>query len=168
MSTPAVGLWEFANRFYARPQIGDCCLQLQDESDVDVCVLLLLMWLASRGRAVRPTQVQMILRVSEEWRAEVVQPLRILRRRLKAGPTFVQDSTREALRLAIKSAELQAERLQLEALEATFRAGRLCDEVANPWVAAVTSLESYQSALSRIFPAAAIEALLGGIEARIA
>lgn len=157
-------LWKLANRLYASPGVSDACLRLQDECAVDVCVLMLLLFLARRKRAVRATQVQMILRASNEWRAEIVQVLRVMRRRLKVAPRFVEADSRESLRSLIKKAELQAEHLQLDALEATFAESRICDQARTIRGAAGTSIESYESALSCVFPADAAELLITATE----
>lgn len=157
-------LWGFANRLYAVPGISEVCLRLQDESNVDVCVLMLILWLAQDRRAVRPAQVQMILRASAEWRQEVVQPLRCMRRWLKQGPALVEAAHAHALRDLIKSAELRAEKLQLEALAALYGESRVCEQSPDVQAAVQRSLEAYEVALSATFPAEAISVIAAGCE----
>ena len=44
--------WQFSLEVYARPQVADLCLVLQDEHGFDVNILLLCLWLAQgEGRA---------------------------------------------------------------------------------------------------------------------
>lgn len=160
--TPADSLWEYANRLYAAPGVSDACLRLQDECDVDVCVLMLLLWLAQQRRAMRDTQVQMILRSSAEWREQVVQPLRGVRRRLKAPPTLIDAADSEALRQAIKAAELRAERLELNALQSLFGESRLCDSATDADAAARNNIGSYAAAVSAAFAPQAVDVLLAG------
>lgn len=160
--TSADSLWEYANRLYAAPGVAEACLRLQDESGVDVCVLLLLLWLAQQRRAVRDTQVQMILRTSAEWREHIVQPLRGVRRRLKSPPTLVDAADSEVLRATIKAAELRAERLELNALQALFGESRLCDAASDADAAARSNIGAYAAAVSAVFPPEAVDAVLAG------
>jgi hypothetical protein len=51
------------------------------------------------------------------WHAEIVRPLRGVRRRLKSGPLPTPDGASEAFRSRIKSIEIEAERIELAALE---------------------------------------------------
>lgn len=160
--TSADSLWEYANRLYAATGVADACLRLQDECGVDVCVLMLLLWLAQQRRAVRDTQVQMILRTSAEWREQVVQPLRGVRRRLKTPPTLIDAADSETLRTTIKAAELKAERLELNALQALFGESRLCDSAADADAAARNNVGSYAAAVNAVFAPQAVEAVLAG------
>ena len=110
-------LWSFAVSLYAKPGVSDACLFLQDESDVDVPVLLFAAWLGHHSIPLPADDLERIIGEVEAWHEEVVLPLRRLRKRLKQGPKPAPGERTEVLRTAIKAAELSAERLQLEALE---------------------------------------------------
>jgi uncharacterized protein (TIGR02444 family) len=99
--------WAFSLDAYARPGVAAACLRLQDELGLDVNLLLLCCWLARSGRG----------RLSEDdlaaaearaapWRREIVEPLRAIRRALKA----MVDAASPSLYAEIKRLELRAER----------------------------------------------------------
>lgn len=113
---PDSPFWRFSLSFYARPDIAPACLQLQDEANVDVNLMLFLLFLAERGRAITRDDVARLDASIAPWRTEVVEPLRALRRRLKSG---VGDVPSEGLRNMVKKIELEAERLEQARLENT-------------------------------------------------
>ena len=50
--------WQFSLEVYARPQVADLCLVLQDEHGFDVNILLLCLWLAQgEGRALSQFEI---------------------------------------------------------------------------------------------------------------
>ena len=104
--TEANPFWEFSLALYSRPGIADACLKLQDEHSVDVNLLLYCAWRCSVGAPLDAEGVSAVDAGIREWRAEVVQPLRTLRRKLKS--VSGSDSTRDL----VKQAELDAERVQ--------------------------------------------------------
>ena len=114
-------LWTFALACYARPGVEDACLQLQ-ASGADVCMLLCGAWLQARGIACTQPRVEQLRAVAEHWQREVVRPLRDLRtgwREAAAG-----DDELEALRRAVKTLELEAEKTLLARLQHASRQWR--------------------------------------------
>lgn len=112
--------WQFSLRFYRRPEVPTLCIALQDHHGVDVNLLFFMMFLGLHGRQVTAADVRRADACIGDWRQRVVQPLRTLRRDLKGGMAHFDPQATEALRSAIKRDELQAERLQQEALERQF------------------------------------------------
>lgn len=113
--------WRFSLRFYALPDVAPACLALQDEANVDVNLLLFLLFLADNGRAVTRDDVTRLDAAIAPWRSQVVEPLRSLRRRLKTG--IGDFPLNEGFRNMVKKIELEAERVEqgrLESLVATF------------------------------------------------
>jgi uncharacterized protein (TIGR02444 family) len=109
--------WAFALHLYAQPGIADACLRLQDEADVDVMMFLMTIFAAVRHRVLlTPAEIRELDEVCRPWREQIVQPLRALRTRLKAGPLPAPSSATEPFRSTIKAAELAAERLQNQLL----------------------------------------------------
>lgn len=108
-------LWTFATTLYARPGVEAACLELQ-AAGADVCLLLCGLWLDSRGVAHNAEREAQLRRIAEPWQREVVKPLRALRQgwREAAG----EDSALSGLRERVKQLELEAEREQLERLQA--------------------------------------------------
>lgn len=153
MSQPAPGeLWALSLRLYSHPGVSQACLALQESCGADVNVLLFLLWLAQQGVAVSKPELETILQSSEAWRAEVVVPLRRIRRRLKQPVALVSADEALAYRERIKAVELEAERLQLEALQALFVQRPIGSCAPESAAAARTSLEAYAAALAQEFP----------------
>lgn len=115
--SPGAPLWDWAVETYARPGVKEALLALQDEHGVDVPLLLWRLWLHAQGREPEFAGLQSALAFSEDWAAGVVEPLRAARTTLKAPPEGVNTAPALELRKRILAAELEAEKLQLEALE---------------------------------------------------
>ena len=109
-----VTLWDYSLRVYADKVVSQACLAAQDTYNVDVCLLLYLAWLAHRGEQISKSQLGQVVNACEDWRNAVVLPLRKQRRRWKA----VDSESWEYA--ALKRLEQQAERDQLQAMEASF------------------------------------------------
>jgi len=107
-------LWSFSLGTYARPGVEQACLTLQS-ADLNVCLLLCGLWLGQRGVACNEQRLQQLQSVAEPWDADVVRPLRALRRQWKAVAS--EDTELKALREQVKALELEAERHLLLRLE---------------------------------------------------
>jgi uncharacterized protein (TIGR02444 family) len=152
--------WRFSLRFYRQPQVADACIALQEQAGIDVNLLLFLLWHASRKRGFSPADVEALERRVGPWRHMTVVPLRALRRALKAPPALVEAGTAEAFRTRIKAVELEAERLQQEAMYELARTAPLGTEAASSEVAARANIAAYEKMCSAAFPKPAIETLL--------
>ncbi|MFO2461913.1 TIGR02444 family protein [Pseudomonas sp. 15FMM2] len=108
-------LWSFALSTYARPGVEDTCLRLQTQG-ADVCLLLCGLWLEQRGIAADAMRLQALKQIAQPWQADVIDPLRQLRRQWRA--TAQHDTELGALRERVKSLELEAERQLLYRLQA--------------------------------------------------
>ncbi|WP_373079013.1 TIGR02444 family protein [Zhongshania sp.] len=102
-------LWDYALAVYSQPAIQAQCLVLQDRYELDVNLLLAAGYWACAERCWSAAQVAELVSVSAELREDYVLPLRELRRKAE-GPK------RQELYRALKTAELAAERLQIEAI----------------------------------------------------
>ena len=67
-----------------------------------------------------------------DWRKLTIVPIRDVRRKLKGAATLVEPGTQEAFRNKVKAVELEAERLQQEALYAFAKSGPLGAEAHAP------------------------------------
>jgi hypothetical protein len=93
------------------------------------------------------------------WRKTAVIPLRELRRALKSSPTMLAPAAAEAFRNRIKQVELEAERLQQEAMFALAQSGRFAGRGLTPPVeAARASVAAYETLL-RPLPREPLEAV---------
>ena len=112
--------WSYSMRVYKRPGVASACIALQDRAGVDVNLLLFCLWAGRNRIALRAATVKAALAVSSEWRSHIVEPLRTVRRHLKE-PAQTSMALR-ALRERVLALELQAERLQQDALYALAEA----------------------------------------------
>lgn len=116
-------LLRFARDVYAQPDIQALCLRVQDDLDVDVVLLLMCCWYGCYHGTLSEAQFARAADFSGQWRAQLVQPLRHARRWLKPHPADaagISTADQESLRQRIKALELDAEFMQLRALEALF------------------------------------------------
>jgi uncharacterized protein (TIGR02444 family) len=148
MTEPAdSAFWRFSLNFYGLPHVASACLALQDEAGVDVNLLLFLLFLADQGRAVTQDDVARLDRAVAPWRSDVVEPLRALRRRLKAGIGDTPPPSSEGLRNMVKKVELEAERLEQARLESELSA---TGQPAPRDEAAKVNLLAYSAHLGRL------------------
>ena len=156
--------WRFSLRFYRQPGVADACIALQEQSGVDVNLLLYLLWYARDGRSFTVTEVEAVERRIAPWRESTVVPLRAVRRALKTPPALVEAAAAEAFRTRIKAVELESERLQQEALFA-LAAGLATEDAATVETAASANVAAYGQVLGRPLKPAAVAALLGALAA---
>jgi len=159
--------WRFSLAFYRRPGVGEACIQLQDAAGVDVNLLLFLLWLAAAKRRLTAGEVREIDDRVRGWRELTVLPLREIRRKLKGGAPPLEGGTAEAYRSKIKGVELEAERLQQEALYALANSMTLGAADASADAAARANIAAYEAMLGRAFPAAPVALLLGAAKAGV-
>ena len=113
-------LWTFATGIYGRDGVAPACLTLQDQYGQDVLLLLFAAWAgAEGGLLLSPERTARASADAADWRNDVVEVLRGLRRRLKGAPGAPPGPDVAALREEVKRIELAAERIALTRLEQT-------------------------------------------------
>ena len=152
--------WRFSLQFYREPAVADACIALQEESRVDVNLLLFLLWRATERRQLLRDEVDGLEAKIGPWREMTVVPLREVRRALKSPPGLVERGAAEAFRTRIKAVELEAERLQQEAMYALAGRSPLGGEAASPEDAARANIAAYQAICTAPFSKQAVETLL--------
>jgi uncharacterized protein (TIGR02444 family) len=152
--------WRFSLAFYRRRGVADACIAVQEQSGVDVNLLLYLLWQASQARALTAHEVAALDEQIAPWRLAAVIPLRAVRRALKDPPALVAGAAAEAFRNRIKAVELEAERLQQEAMYqiAPARSGHNTAVPAD--AAARANLAAYETILGAPLSPPAVEVLL--------
>ena len=170
MSTPEATrqespFWRFSLRFYRQPAVADACIRLQEEAGVDVNLLLFLLWHATHRRTLSAAEVAELEQRIGAWRDMTVIPLRDVRRALKSPPALVAPATAELFRTRIKAVELEAERLQQEAMYELARASLLGRETPSLDNAARANIAAYEAMVHQAFPKDAIETLLAALNA---
>jgi len=152
--------WRFSLQLYRQPGVADACIALQEESGVDVNLLMFLLWNATRRRTFTSDQVDWIESKISAWRESAVIPLRDVRRALKVPTLLVPAATAEAFRTKIKAVELEAERLQQEAmydLEPHVPPGEEAPSAAD---AASANIAAYATVLEVQFSNSALDTIL--------
>jgi uncharacterized protein (TIGR02444 family) len=139
--------------------VAPACIELQDQAGVDVNVLFFLLWNATERRALSADDVTKIEDAIRPWRDMTVVPLRSMRRALKSPPSVMTLEAAEGFRTRIKSVELEAERLQQEALYGIATSGALGHSAPSPDQAAQDSLSSYQGVIGP-FPPGPLQTIL--------
>jgi len=158
--------WRFSLHFYRQTGVSDACIALQDGCGVDVNLLLFLFWLASDGRLLSADEVKKLDEKVRSWRELTIIPIRDTRRKLKGAATLLDPGKQEAFRNKVKAVELDAEKLQQEALYEFTRSGPLGKEVP-PKEAARSNVGAYERAMGADFPKQAVEVLIGGFESAL-
>ena len=151
--------WRFSVKFYAEPGVAPACIELQDQAGVDVNLLFFLLWNAAQGRELNNSEVAELDRDFGAWRDLAVVPLRELRRGLKSPPQVIATDIAEGFRTRIKAVELEAERLQQEALYSLAQSGRIGRDASSKTEAAQRSVAAYQAHL-RPFPPEPLKTVL--------
>ena len=108
-----MSLWDWTLEAYGRPGVAEATLALQDAHGQNTSLLLWAVW--AEGPA--PEVLARAVEITKDWDAQVLTPIRKVRRDLKPAFPGVDDGAREGLREDVKAAELRAERVLMEALE---------------------------------------------------
>ena len=100
-------LWRFSAAFYARPGVSEALVALQDRAGWDVNLMLYALWLGvCQGGRLTKEGLAIAEQVAQPIRTDIVEPLRALRRKLRADPAADVQSLRDG----IKKLELDAEK----------------------------------------------------------
>ncbi len=115
---PSQSLWDFALTFYAKPQVAETCIDLQDTYGCNVCLLIGLGWMDMRNEYLSGEDLARLELHIHVWTQQVIVPLRNLRRLLKYPvAVFARDDAHMEALTFIKQAELSAEKKLLAEIE---------------------------------------------------
>jgi len=158
LTSPRRSLWDFAVQTYSRTGVASCCLRLQDEHGLDVDVVLACLWLAVHGLPVDEARLGTMLEAAASAHPTVAR-IRKLRRALASEhPADPEWATTLG---HLGAAELAAERVQLERIDAAMRT-RWSGVRAEPTALARASLRRY----ARAHGSDTCDALLADLVAR--
>jgi uncharacterized protein (TIGR02444 family) len=155
--------WRFSLQFYRLPGVAEACIALQEEAGADVNLLLFLLWHGIQGRRLSGRQVERLEQEIAAWRDRAVIPLRAIRRALKPSPGLVEPGAAEAFRTRIKAVELEAERLQQEAMYGLVRGALLGEAAPSVAEAARANVAAYARICRTDFAKPAIDTLLDAL-----
>lgn len=119
MEFPKSEFWDFTLSIYGNKGFSPAVIALQDKHHLDVDILIFCCWTASTGRgALSDATIAKAREVADPWQAEVVNALRIIRRRIKEGFKGTPENLPAALGKDILGREIDAERVEQMMLEA--------------------------------------------------
>lgn len=118
-------MWDYVTRLYAKDNVRNACLELQERHDLDVNILLFCCWNAASGRGeFTDDELKSGLARVADWRQKVILPLRDLRKYLKESAEPVASRLTGSLRHVIVESELYSEHMEVLILsEAVDRPG---------------------------------------------
>ncbi len=154
--------WRFSLRFYRQPKVADACIALQEEAGVDVNLLLFLLWHATLKRTLSVLEVERAGRAHRRLARRHRHPAAggAARAEVAAGAGRSR-RPRKLFRTKIKAIELEAERLQQEAMYELARPSPLGREAASADEAARSQYRSLRRrSRRRHFQARQVETLL--------
>jgi uncharacterized protein (TIGR02444 family) len=103
--------WQFSLKVYAAPGVAQECLMLQDESGVDVNMLLYCSWRGVEADVLSAATIAHLNEAVQTWRADVVGPLRAVRRSLK-GMASLDQAVIKDIRGRVQDTEIFAEQVE--------------------------------------------------------
>lgn len=159
-------LWRFSLDLYQAPGFSDACIRLQDEAGVDVNIVFFLLWNASLKKQFAVADVAATDGHVAAWRNTAVIPIRAIRRALKDAPVLPDSGIVEDYRTRIKALELEAERLEHEALSDFFQSDAPGHDAASAADAARANMAAYENYLGRNFPKDATAAILAAFQSK--
>ena len=164
-ASPSAGspFWRFSLHFYRHRNVADACITLQEQAGVDVNLLLFLLWHATQKRALSTAEISELEGRIAPWRNMTVVPLRSMRRALKSPPALVGGAAAELFRTKIKAAELEAERLQQEAMHELAIPSLLGKDAVSLEAAARANMAAYAALCGGPFPSSPSETLLAAL-----
>ena len=125
--------------------------------------MLFLLWQATQKRRFAATQVKALAEKMGPWQIDVIGPIRGLRRMLKGNAPLLDKGSAELFRTKIKAIELEAERLQQEAMYA-MAAGMTSEAAPSAEAAARASMAAYESVAVSPFTPAAVDTLIAALK----
>ncbi len=161
-------LWVFSLAVYGSDGVADECLDLQERLGLDVNILLFAAFIGSvEGVRLKSQDITAASAAVADWQSETVRPLRGARRALRPLSAEAHEplhEARAALRAQVKSAELEAEKIE-QAMLWQWSRGRLADRPHTDRDRALVDnlhgvLEFYGAAADQADAAAAVPHLL--------
>ena len=107
--------WDFAVAAWKRPAIEAVCLELQTQHGQSAALILWRLWALAQRRPVAAETLAQAVAAARDWELNVLAPLRATRGYLRSRPAAPEI---EDLHQRVLGAELAAERILLDALEA--------------------------------------------------
>ena len=94
--------WQFSLSLYAKPEVTEYCLTLQDKHNMQVNLLLYSIWLSTKGCILEPLRIKQNSQL-QNWLTQVIPSIR--EARIQVG----ENSKQDPLYKQLKACELKAE-----------------------------------------------------------
>ncbi len=114
-----MSLWDWTLAAYGRPGTPQATLALQDGHGQNTSFLLWAVW----AQVDDPALLARAADITRRWSETALVPIRNVRIALKGPVEGVDEAAKNALRETVKTAELAAEKLLMESLEALVGTG---------------------------------------------
>ena len=119
MALHSTKFWDFSNQLYDKDGVTEICLNLQEESEVDVNLVLFCYWIAYFKHGPSVAEWTKIFKFSINWQKHTVKPIRNARKSLSIKRTSnLEDTDYTELRRQLKINELRAEKMLQAKLKA--------------------------------------------------
>lgn len=139
--------WDFTLKLYGKPGVSPALIGLQDRLGADVNLVLFCCWAATHAIELEDADLAAADQAVRGWRDQVVEPLRGIRNRIKAGiPGGVPTDGAMALRKRVLELEIAGEEIAQHAI-ATALPSRKAEGA--PSAAARRNLDRYLARLSK-------------------
>ena len=112
---------DWSREIYARPGAEPLLLRLQDAHGLNVNMLLWCLWCGVAFREPPEIVLKKAIELSSSWTLAATAPLRSVRRKLKTPPREAPKDAALRLLESVKEAELAAEDVEQQMLEALAR-----------------------------------------------
>ncbi|HQT64812.1 MAG: TIGR02444 family protein [Acidocella sp. 20-57-95] len=110
---------DYVLRYYAVEGVSKACLALQETYNLDVDLVLFAIWLgAVRQIVLSDENLTSADALVTTWRDQIIRPLRVIRRRLKATGYPFTHTDIEKLYRDVLGAEIFGEKIEIAVLEA--------------------------------------------------
>lgn len=124
----AASLWAFSLELYRRKGVASTLIDWQDALGVNVNVALCVCWAARReSRALTEAEITRLHNAVSAWNTAVTQPIRRVRRDIKARTELNSLMGTDTFREQVKAVELDAERIEQHVLVANMDVGERSD-----------------------------------------
>lgn len=121
MSDGGKAFWDFTLKLYGKPGVSPALIGLQDRLGADVNLLLFCCWAAVRESELAAGDLAAADAAVRGWREQVVEPLRGVRNRIKAGiPGGVATETAMGFRKRVLELEIAGEEIAQAAIAAVL------------------------------------------------
>jgi uncharacterized protein (TIGR02444 family) len=134
---------QFALELYGSEGVAAACLYLQNQHVLDVNIVLFAAFIGAERRQTLTTSCLDAARTRvDAWHREVVQPLRVVRQRLKTGPAPAPNEVTTRLRGKLQQIEIDAELIELDQLAALIPLGSADPVPGSPTECATAAIEA--------------------------